>query len=79
MDRKLKALIAWRAELDPKTRTRLAGALRALIDRAERLITKIEVPVENAPPPDVGGDKMRAQIAVLDDGLDIPERLRRVP
>jgi hypothetical protein len=34
-------------------------------------------PVENAPPPDAGADNMRARIAALDDGLDIPECLRR--
>jgi hypothetical protein len=34
-------------------------------------------PVENAPPPDVSADNMKAQMAALDDGLDIPASLRR--
>jgi hypothetical protein len=35
--------------------------------------------IENAPPPDIGAENMRAQIAALDDGLDIPKSLRRTP
>jgi hypothetical protein len=49
---------------------------------ADAFVSKYGKPapaVENAPPPDVGADNMRAQIAALDDGLDIPECLRRVP
>jgi hypothetical protein len=30
-------------------------------------------PVENAPPPEVGAEIMKAKMAALDDGLDIPE------
>jgi hypothetical protein len=37
------------------------------------------MPAENAPPPDIGAENMRAQIAALDDGLDIPKSLRRTP
>jgi hypothetical protein len=32
---------------------------------------------ETAPPPDVSADNMKAQIAATDDGLDIPDILRR--
>jgi hypothetical protein len=35
------------------------------------------MPVENAPPPDVGAEIMKAKMATLDDDLDIPESLRR--
>jgi hypothetical protein len=31
----------------------------------------------NAPPPDVSAETMKAKLAILDDGLDIPESLRR--
>jgi hypothetical protein len=32
---------------------------------------------DNAPPPEVGAEIMRAKMAALDDGLDVPEFLRR--
>jgi hypothetical protein len=32
---------------------------------------------DNAPPPEVGAEIMKAKMAALDDGLDIPESLRR--
>jgi ParB-like chromosome segregation protein Spo0J len=44
--------------------------------------TSVVAPIENAPPPDVGADNMREQIAALDDGADLgpmPESLRRAP
>jgi hypothetical protein len=40
-------------------------------------ITDTDAPVENAPPPDIGADNMRAQIAAIDDMPDLPESLRR--
>jgi hypothetical protein len=55
------------------------AAFKAFLAAAEATTADTAAPVENAPPPDVGADNMRAQIAALDDGLDIPECLRRVP
>jgi hypothetical protein len=56
-----------------------AGAWSSLADKLEATTANTAALVENAPPPDVGADNMRAQIAALDDGLDIPESLRRTP
>jgi hypothetical protein len=67
---RLQRLEAWReakAAPQPKNKPKAPPAVEAV------------GPVENAPPPDVGADNMRAQIAALDDGLDIPECLRRAP
>jgi hypothetical protein len=36
-----------------------------------------EAAFSNAPPPDVSAETMKAKIAALDDGLDIPESFRR--
>jgi hypothetical protein len=49
--------------------------------KPERAITPVEGarPVENAPPPDVGADNMRAAIAAAPDDDRIPESLRRGP
>jgi hypothetical protein len=54
----------------------LIDALGHLLELGDVLAA---APVENAPPPDVGADNMKAQIAALDDGDPgpMPENLRR--
>jgi hypothetical protein len=46
----------------------------------ERVATGAPTPRQNAPPPEEeSAEIMKAQMAALDDGLDIPEYLRRTP
>jgi hypothetical protein len=53
---------------------------RALEDADEHVIdyySVMEEALSNAPPPDVSAEIMKAKLAALDDGLDLPESLRR--